>query len=442
MTQQHNTQAITNSGTAKQDNSTNHAERVLPIEKVEQFINNVKIINELAKPQPDINLLKTYQGFGGLRDCFWDKQLYGQIMRGIRANFGAEQAIVENMKQSVKSAYYTPEIVIKFIYRYLQNVCNFTDGDILEPACGHGGFFEHMPADMRANSKITGVDYDIVTSKIAQAIYPDVNIINNGLQNVDFNGAKFDLIIGNPPYSDEKVQDLAMPDLDGFTIHNYFIAKCVRLLKDDGLLVFVMPSFFMDTKAKNARHIIDGEAVFVDAVRLPENLFAHAKVTVDIIVIRKTGNKLHKADNIKLYHDNGGSEFINQYWLDNPQRVMGETKLKFVKCYNRFVPTCETQNKNQVFEYLTKCQFNSKTKENYQKIIEVLPVTKPEQQLDKLPQLVVNKQLIVQNASNNNLADLATQLQILEMQIATIQHETTRLQKNIAQIIKQLEESN
>ena len=138
-----------------------------------------------------------------------------------------------------------------------------------------------MPDSIRSNSKLTGIEYDTLTAKLAQHIYSDAEIINNGLQYVDFTNKKYDLIIGNPPYGGELITDSNMSDISGYSIHNYFIAKCVRLLKDDGLLAFVMPSFFMDKPKGHTRHIVDNEAVIIDVVRLPDNLFKQASVTVD-----------------------------------------------------------------------------------------------------------------------------------------------------------------
>ncbi len=169
-------------------------------------------------------------------------------MRQIRRNFGKENEhqIFNTLRQSCKSAYYTPKEIINFMYRYLVEVCNFKGGEILEPACGHGAFFEYIPDNIRSTSNITGIEMDILTSKLVATAYQDVNILNQKLQDVDFTDKKYDLIIGNPPYSSEVITDILMPDISGFTVHHYFIAKCIRLLKDHGLLAFVMPSFFMD----------------------------------------------------------------------------------------------------------------------------------------------------------------------------------------------------
>ncbi len=59
----------------------------LDAKKVEQFMNNVKIIYELSKNHPNIDILKSYKGFGGLKKCFNSKKLYWSLMSSIRTIF-------------------------------------------------------------------------------------------------------------------------------------------------------------------------------------------------------------------------------------------------------------------------------------------------------------------------------------------------------------------
>lgn len=340
--------------------------------KIDQFIDSTLVIDELAKEKPDIAKLKSYKGFGGLKRCFWDKKLYGRLMAAIRNNFGKERErdILESLRNSSSSAYYTPPELVKFIYRYLEQVCNFKGGDILEPSCGNGVFFEYMPDGIRKNSTITGIEFDTVTGKLVKTIYPEINIINDGLQNIGFKSKKYDLIIGNPPYGKEKMIDAIMPDLDGYTIHHYFVAKCARLLKDGGIMALVVPSFYMDIPKAHTRHIIDNEAVFIDAVRLPDNLFEQANVSVDIIFIRKTGRKIHSILESRKFTQGNASEFVNKFWFDNPNRIFGQLKLKWVEAYKRFVPSCYAENKEQVLQYLDICEFTKSTIENYNRIVD------------------------------------------------------------------------
>ena len=60
---------------------------------------------------------------------------------------------INNLIKSTSTGYYTPKLLIKFIYAYVQKM-RFKASSILEPACGHGTFFWHMPKEMRKNSNI------------------------------------------------------------------------------------------------------------------------------------------------------------------------------------------------------------------------------------------------------------------------------------------------
>lgn len=415
------------------EHNNHQKHKTLPLHKIEQFIANIRVLEELSKSNPNAEILKQYNGFGGLSRCFWDKQLYGQIMRAIRANFGSDQEkdILENLRLSSSSAYYTPKEVIKFIYRYVSQVCGFTGGNILEPSCGNGAFFEYMPEKIKSNSQITGIEYDIVTSKLVSAIYPEINIINGGLQNIDFKSEKFDLIIGNPPYSAEKINDEFMPDLNGYTIHHYFIAKCMRLLNDNGILAFVMPSFYMDIPRSNTRHIIDGESVIIDVIRLPENLFEQATVTVDVVLLRKTGNKIHDIVNTTTLKIGEAKDQVNEFWIKNPNRIIGELKLKWVKPYNRFVPTCETTDKTKVLNYLDNCTFTQATMENYQNIIRNEIVTNNNELSDiNLIQMLSDKFLIIE--------ELEQEAQNMKLKLSELHSDIWKIIENLQIMIGEI----
>ena len=344
----------------------------IEIRKIEQFLSNIRVLKELSTySNPRNSILKSYKGFGGLKQCFNSKGLYGILMSEIRAVFGREQEhnIFNSIKNSCNSAYYTPKEVINFIYRYLSEVCQFKGGDILEPSCGNGAFFEYMPNDIMQNSKITGIELDQLTSKIVDMAYSKINIISKPIQDVDFTNLKYDLIIGNPPYAEEIITDNTMPDINNFTIHNYFIAKCIRLLKPNGILAFVMPAYYMDTLRKNTRSIIDNEAVLIDCIRLPENLFTQATITVDVIFLRRTGKKIHNFTDTSLFEENGKKDNINKFWQDNPHRILGTLKLKWIGAYNRYVTTCITEDKQKVLECLANYKFDDITKNNFKRII-------------------------------------------------------------------------
>lgn len=81
-------------------------------------------------------------------------------------------------------------IVIDGIYEALSNF-GFEGGNILEPAMGVGNFFGRMPEDMRADSKLYGVEIDSISGRIAQKLYPDADIAVKGFEKNNFQNGCF-----------------------------------------------------------------------------------------------------------------------------------------------------------------------------------------------------------------------------------------------------------
>ena len=222
-----------------------------------------------------------------------------------------------------------------------------------------------------------------------------------------------------------------MSDISGYSIHNYFIAKCVRLLNDDGILAFVMPSFFMDKPKGHTRHIVNNEAVIVDVIRLPDNLFEQATVTVDLVFIRKTGNKVHDISIVTELVQGNAKDEINEFWVKNPNRVLGELKLKWVECYKNYIPTCESPSRQQSLKYLSLCSFTQETIENYQKVIALIP-----QNDAKLMDNESNK--VIQFAINQLTDNVFLELEKLTAESINITRKITSLHETIDRIRQNL----
>ena len=150
---------------------------------------------------------------------------------------------------------------------------------ILDPGCGKGIFIECLKEQNFTN--ITGVElnkelYNFCKNKLSQSI-----IINHDFLDLSENN-KFDVIIGNPPYTHynslptsmkEKVYSITKTrETD---IYYAFIIKAVKLLKDEGELIFIVPySFFYNTFAKTVREILAKNGFFEVIIDLDEvNLF-------------------------------------------------------------------------------------------------------------------------------------------------------------------------
>ncbi|OCS40109.1 hypothetical protein CFVI92203_09215 [Campylobacter fetus subsp. venerealis cfvi92/203] len=141
---------------------------------------------------------------------------------------------------------------------------------------------------------------------------------------------RFDAIIGNPPYSQARIYDGNFKELNGTTIHNFFAAKSIELLKDDGIMAFVTSSHFLDAKDSQTREYIAEKATFLGAVRLPNNAFKNAgtEVNTDIVIFKKGVSKELNQDWLNVKSLNDGKFHINEYFTQNPQNILGNLETK------------------------------------------------------------------------------------------------------------------
>ena len=130
-----------------------------------RYQQNINILSQLKSGKIEKSLLKTYSGWGGLRKAIYQPEVYGQLKK-ILSN---EEIL--SLKSTLKSAYYTPKEIVTFMYDFLGKL-GFRGGAILEPAVGHGVFLEHMPEDLKKESRIDCVEIDKVTSEICKTLYP------------------------------------------------------------------------------------------------------------------------------------------------------------------------------------------------------------------------------------------------------------------------------
>ena len=215
----------------------------------------------------------------------------------------------------------------------------FRYGNILEPAVGTGIFFDHMPPIIRQWSDLDAVEIDRITCNILVNKHPDVHLTCSGFEKVHYGKKRYDLIISNPPYGKEVINDIFNPDLSHLIIHHWFVAKCERILKDKGIIAMVLPQFFLDNVKDHARNIIAASGVnLLAAYRLPDNLFAGAKITVDIVFLQKSDTKVEweETANINIGKNN---KPMNEYFINNPDNILGE--LDIVRMYERMGITCK-----------------------------------------------------------------------------------------------------
>lgn len=185
------------------------------------------------------------------------------------------------------TAFYTPPVVIRAMYKGLSNL-GFHTGNILEPSCGVGNFMGLLPENM-GNSKMYGVELDSVSGRIAQQLYQKNNIAVQGFEKTDLPDSFFDVAIGNVPFGTFKVLDKKY-DRYNFLIHDYFFARALDKVRPGGVVAFITSKGTMDKENPAVRKYIAQRADLLGAIRLPNDTFkaaAGTEVTSDILFLQK-----------------------------------------------------------------------------------------------------------------------------------------------------------
>lgn len=290
-----------------------------------------------ATPE-ELQHLARYVGWGGMKGVFdpdnkgWSKQ-----HEELRALLTPEEWAAASRSQL--DAFYTSTTVVKAMYSALVQV-GFTGGVVIDPSVGSGNFIGMMPPGMREQSQFHGVELDRLTSSIAAALYPSAHIAKaTGFQDYRAQPGDFDLVIGNPPFGSQALADDRGSAYSGWSIHNYFFAKSIEMLRPGGLMSMVVSHAFLDKLDPQVREWIARRAELVSGVRLPNTAFkgnANTDVTTDILMFRRLDDSMTLGplerpawlDTTDVAIKKEGAEEatvhpVNNYFLANPENVLG-----------------------------------------------------------------------------------------------------------------------
>lgn len=314
-----------------------------------------------AKLSPtDVAELKKYSGFGGIKAILqpmgdidvWkangaskvDLSLYDKIMDLhvlLQQNMGGQEYrdAIGYLKNSVLSAFYTPEVIPREIYSVLKQN-GISPKRIYEPSAGSGIFVQEALAAFPDIEQVTAVEKDLITSMVLQAIYensPVTQVHFSAFENtsIDDNG-KYDLIISNIPFGNFAVHDVNLrnKDVTG-KIHNYFFAKGLDKLADGGIMAFVTTNGFMDSDSnQKAKEYLFNRADLVSLLALPENLMkdtGNTEAPCQLLIVQKNDHKqaLNITDQLLLRTDTVENEFgpfqRNGYLTFYFEKLIGDT---------------------------------------------------------------------------------------------------------------------
>ena len=302
-------------------------------------------------------LLERYCGFGGLKCILnpareladavhWaksDLELFAstvELHRLIRENSKNEseyKQLMDSLKQSVLTAFYTPSAVTEALTDVLKEH-QIIPEKVLEPSAGIGAFVDSV-LDNNPKAGIMAFEKDLLTGKILRHLHPEQKVRIEGFEKIEkpFNDY-FDLAISNIPFGDVAVFDPSYTAMKGMKalvtrrIHNYFFVKALDTVRDGGLVAFITSQGVLNAKNNSAaRFMMLYHADLVSAIRLPNNLFtenANTEVGSDLIILQKNTQKesLRGDDNLldTVYNDENRIP-TNNYFLEHPERIIHTT---------------------------------------------------------------------------------------------------------------------
>ena len=302
-------------------------------------------------------LLERYCGFGGLKCILnpareladavhWaksDLELFAptvELHRLIRENSKNESGykqLMDSLKQSVLTAFYTPSAITEALTDVLKEH-QIIPEKVLEPSAGIGAFVDSV-LDNNPKADIMAFEKDLLTGKILRHLHPEQKVRIEGFEKIEkpFNDY-FDLAISNIPFGDVAIFDPSYTAMKGMRalvtrrIHNYFFVKALDTVRDGGLVAFITSQGVLNAKNNSAaRFMMLYHADLVSAIRLPNNLFtenANTEVGSDLIILQKNTQKesLRGDDNLldTVYNDENRIP-TNNYFLEHPERIIHTT---------------------------------------------------------------------------------------------------------------------
>ena len=235
------------------------------------------------------------------------------------------RAYVQSLKNSVLTAFYTPEPVVTAMQESLQ-VPGIRPGRFLDPSAGTGMFI----SGLKGVPEVHCFEKDKLTGKILSALYPESRVAIDGFQSIQpYYNNYFDMVSSNIPFGNTRVYDRDFDRSEDVVrksslaaVHNYFFLKGMDTLHEGGILAYITTSGVMDSpQNRPVREWLVNHANLVSAIRLPDNLFVDAgtEVSSDLIVLQKNTRKSELTEKERNFIETrliSGSININNSYAD------------------------------------------------------------------------------------------------------------------------------
>lgn len=248
------------------------------------------------------------------------------------------QSLLLEGKKSQCGSYYTPSsIVDEIIKDYVRK-----DSKVLDPCCGTGQFLLAFSDVVENPSNIYGIDFDEIAVRIARLnilikfkdrdFAPNI-VCKNTLFDIgnydlfslnDENIRDFDVIATNPPwgvhFSKEDIEKLKKicPSITSLESFSYFLKKSVDLLRNDGIISFILPESILNVKThKDIREIILKNSQIKKIVYL-NRVFKNVFTPVIRLDLKKTQRK---GENTEICKEKEKYNIEQARWLNNQDLI-------------------------------------------------------------------------------------------------------------------------
>lgn len=188
--------------------------------------------------------------------------------------------------------YFTPPSIIldniKLLEPYIHSISN-----VLEPSCGSCEYINALTKKYN-HLKITGIELNkTIYDSIKEFETSNVKLYNEDYLKYESTEC-YDLIIGNPPYfvmKKESVQKSYYKYFEGRpNIFILFIIKSITLLKENGIISFVLPKNFLNCLYYDkTRHYINKHFQILDIVDCISSKYIETQQPTIVLIIKKAG---------------------------------------------------------------------------------------------------------------------------------------------------------
>lgn len=193
---------------------------------------------------------------------------------------------------------------------------NPTDGDLILEPCGGDGVFIDALLDYSPNLRIDTCDLDKVAVRVMQSKYStksrvsirETDTLMDSLFDEYSNDGYYDKVIGNPPYGAWQEYDRRAElkrKFQGFYVketYTLFLLRCISLLKENGILSFIIPDTFLylhnhkQLRKYLLEHTIIREIVIFPSKFFPGVSFGYSNLC--IITVQKEDVGKQKESNV------------------------------------------------------------------------------------------------------------------------------------------------